>query len=167
MNKDLANKAKTALLAEMQKQGIQPGYLAFIMPQLAVETAGFNSKVSNVNNLSGHIWAGQKVAYDSGIKKPKGEKPGTYAGYISLDLWAKDYLYTLQKMGALKAKSIDEFAAILKSKGYYEADQSIYQKALNSWLPQLKKMFTDIDFTAPKILVPVMLILLLTIIIIK
>jgi hypothetical protein len=166
MNTSNAQAAKKALSNELTKRGIPLGYLAFTMPQLAVETGGFESRASKVNNLSGMVFVGQAGAYNSGIQKPKGEKKGTYAGYKSLDLWAADYVKTLIKMGAFAARSLDEYATILKAHGYFEAELPLYKKALNSWLPQMKKLMSEIDFLTPNLL-PAIIILFITFIILS
>ena len=151
MNKDNAILAKEAIEKELTAQNIPLRFMSFIMPQLAVETGGFESKVSkNANNLSGMTYAGQHWAKDSGISLPAAEvaKYGkrNYAAYPSYSFWAKDYISWLKRKGIFEATTLDGFADSLKEKGYFTAKIEDYKKALNSWKPQLTKLFSDIDF---------------------
>jgi len=151
MNKQVAAIAKAAIETELKGRGISPDFTSLIMLQLAVETAGFKSNLVAYNNLGGEIWVGQKNAYNTGIAKPKGEAKGTYAGFKTIQDWAKSYINILQKRKVFEAKSVDEFAAILKKGGYYEASETDYKKALKSWIPQIKRMFTDLNFSTKTI----------------
>lgn len=168
MNKAIAVQAKSALQKEIARRNLPPGLIAFLMPQLAVETAGFNSKLAAHNNLSGIIYAAQPLAYNTGIKKPKGEAPGTYAGYTTINKWAADYIDTLTRNFplTLHAKTFAEFTAALKNgrggRQYMEAEESTYLKALRSWIPQLSKMFGDINFSASAVIPVILVIAVLT-----
>lgn len=152
MNKELARQAKNAIVKEIAARKIPAENLSFILPQMLVETAGFTSNVSRVNNLSGIIFVGQKLAYDSGIPLPAKERTKygnyNYAGFKSVDNWAKEYLNILQRKNIIPAKNLTEFAQKLKSERYFTATLPDYEKALFSWLPQLKNLFRDVDFTA-------------------
>lgn len=141
LNTTYANLAKVALLAEMKNKKQPVRLLPFYMQQLAHETAGFNSRVSKVNNLSGIKYNKNGFAKDSGIESPEGNN---YAAYDNLSLWAKDFLRIIERMGADKAQTIGEFSRILKSKGYYTDKEANYTKALNSWGPQMSKIIADI-----------------------
>ena len=169
MNKELARQAKDAIVKEFAARKIPSENLSFVLPQMLVETAGFTSKVSRVNNLSGIIFVGQKLAYDSKIALPERERElygnYTYAGFTSVDNWAKEYLNILQRKKVIPAKNLTDFAQKLKSAKYFTASLKDYEKALSSWLPQLKKMFLDVDFTAMTAASPVILILVVALII--
>jgi hypothetical protein len=110
------------------------------MRQLAVETAGFTSKVNNVdNNLSGVKFFGQKQA-TQGLPVPKSEYvPGNkygnfYAHYNNYDLWAEDYLNILtKKSNPLGADNLTDFAMRLKANDYFQSTLPDYIKALKSW----------------------------------
>lgn len=165
LNKQNAAAAHAALSAEISKQGISASFLPLAMLQLSHETAGFNSRVSRVNNLSGIKYVKQAYAKDSGIVSPEGNN---YAAYNSYNDWAKDYLRIIKRMGADKASSIAEFAAILKKKGYYTDTQKNYEKGLISWRNQVGKMFSDVaGVIANNPGTTIIAILLLTFLIIK
>jgi hypothetical protein len=146
MNVQAATLAATALNREMNARNISSGKLPWVMQQAAGETSGFTSaEYTEDNNLSGIKWFGQALA-TQGRPVPNSEfKPGKkygnhYAHYASIELWAKDYLNTLQKHGnPLQANNIEEFAAILKENGYYQATEADYLKMLKSWAETFKK----------------------------
>lgn len=137
------NKIKQAVLAVLDKKGISRDKLEFIMCQVGVETANYQSPLlEKANNASGIVWFHQPNAHDSGIHKPAGEAPGTYAGYDTLEQWAEDYLHIItKKVNPLSATTIEEYAKLLKENGYYEASEADYVKGLNSFLPEYKKYF--------------------------
>jgi len=144
MNSKTAATAEKALRNELTAQSLPLSLLGFLLPQAALESAGFTSKVSSVNNFTGIKHSANGFSYDSGIKPPEGGP--NYAGYKTPELWAKDYLRIIKRMGAHKASTSDEFLNILKAKGYFGASLESYKKAFNSWLPQLKKMFASVQF---------------------
>lgn len=144
LNKADALRAKQALEIEMKAQGLPLPLLSYSMLQLAHETAGFQSRVSKVNNLSGIKYSKNGFGYDSGIKPPANEGNTSYAGYKTYGDWAKDYLRIIKRMGADKATSLDNFSAILKKGGYYTDSQSNYIAALKSWLPQMKSVINTV-----------------------
>jgi len=153
MNKDIALQARKALEMELKRRNLPLSLLSLLMPQISVETAGFNSKLAlQHNNISGMTWAKQPGAYNTGIKKPDNEAPGTYAGYDNTQAWASDYIGTLARNfpDSLKATNFADFAEALKKgksgRQYYEATQADYLKALRSWIPQMSKLFPDINF---------------------
>ena len=143
MNKEIALQAKKALEIEMTAKGIPLKFLTFFLPQMALETAGFKSRVSTVNNFSGIKFNGHGYCFNSGIKSPEGNN---YAGYSSKSLWAKDYLRIAKKDGLLLTKNYNEFLSQLQAKNYFTDTLENYKKAFYSWLPQMNKLFNDISF---------------------
>jgi len=168
MNNKAAQQAEKALSSEIARRKLPAALIPILLAQLAVETAGFTSKLSaKYNNLSGIIWAGQKGAFDSMVQKPKGEAKGTYAAYNTVQEWASDYIDTLQRNfpQALNATNFSQFTAALKNgrggREYMEATQDSYLKALRSWVPQLSALFRDMPFNFTTV-VPALVILFIT-----
>lgn len=152
MNRAIAEQAKQAVSEELKARNIPASNLCFLLPQMMVETAGFTSKLTNINNFTGIIYVGQSLANDSGIPLPAKEREMygdyNYASFDSVRNWTKEYLNILQRKKVIPAKDLSDFANKLKAGRYFTASLEDYKKALCSWLPQLKKTFSDIDFSA-------------------
>ena len=121
--------------------------LPFLMAQVAHETGDFDSNVyRNNTNMSGITYinkpAKQKNA-SRGTALPKSEwsapdKPIYYAKFNTLEDWARDYL-RLVGSPVQKAKSIEEYAKLLKDRGYYTATLKSYTNAVKGHLAELMK----------------------------
>lgn len=103
--------------------GIDP---SLIFGQLMHET-GNGEHLAGKNNYGGVTFAGQKGA-SKGSAQPDG--PGNYADFDSLDDFANAYKKILDNMGVSGASNADEYAKILRSKGYYTAPESEYAASL-------------------------------------
>lgn len=147
MNKEVAAKAKAAIIKEMEAQKINPLLLDTIMAQLAHETGGFKSKLTLKNNLSGIKYSVNGYGKNSGILPPKNEGKTPYAMYDTIDDWAKDHFRIIKRIGAHKATNTKQFAEMLKKGNYYTDTLSNYTRALISWLPQVKGLTPEIKKT--------------------
>lgn len=126
----------------MKNAGIYtPERLRLAMLQVAVETGGFKSRVSKVNNMSGIKYSPKSAIageYDSGIKSPEGDN---YSGYTDLNVWAKRYVQIVNRGSKpFEAATINDFAERLKKNKYFTAPLEEYKKALASWVPQIGKL---------------------------
>jgi hypothetical protein len=145
MNNEIAEKVRQALTKEMLAQKINLRFLSYFLPQIALETGGFKSKVSIYKNYGGIKHSKNGFSYDSGIKPPEGG--ANYAGYTTDENFAKDYLRIIKRNGGLEATSANDFIERMKEKGYFHAKLEDYKKAFFSWYPQLKRAFLDLDFS--------------------
>ena len=146
---DKGKEVAAALHAVLQAHGQPDSKLALMLLQVAHETGGFDSHVSQVNNMTGIKYnpKGRLVdgEYDSGIKSPEGNN---YSGFNSLESWANRYygIITRGKNNPLAANTVDEFADRLKANGYFTASLQSYKAALKKWIPTLKKNFSSLSF---------------------
>lgn len=138
--------------------------MPLLMAQVAHETGDFVSRVSaENNNASGIMWINKPKQKNAtrGRAFPEAEQPKDkkrryyYANFATLKDWAVDYLRIIGAY-VTKAKTPEEFAGMLKAKGYYTAPQSLYSKALRAHLTALRKtdIFKD-QKTTTSILLPV------------
>lgn len=143
-NIDNAKKVASALIFA----GATPVSLPFLMAQVAHETGDFDSNVyRNNNNMSGITYINkpskQKNA-SRGTALPKSEwsspdKPIYYAKFNTLTDWAKDYL-RLVGSPVQKAKSIEEYAKMLKDRGYYTATLKEYTDSMKKHIAELTSL---------------------------
>ncbi|MDN6344437.1 MAG: hypothetical protein L0J87_06540 [Tetragenococcus koreensis] len=103
--------------------GVDP---SLIFGQLMHESAN-GSHTAGKNNYGGVTYAGQKGA-SKGAKQPDGS--AYYADFKDLDSFANAYKDILDRMDVSKAGDADEYAKILRSKGYYTAPESEYAASL-------------------------------------
>lgn len=109
----------------------------FIMSQVAYETGGFMSGVSQTdNNYSGIKYspsANGDIA-SMGLQSPEGNH---YAHYDDPSLWAQDYLRIISMnrgQGApIDANSIEDYASRLQANGYFTDTLSNYLGGLKSY----------------------------------
>jgi hypothetical protein len=164
MNTDKAKQAQQALISALNDIGADTKKLSLLMRQAAHESAGFKSRVSSVNNLTGIKWAPKsaiKGEFDSGIKSPEGNN---YSAFTDFNAWAKRYVQILNKRtnSPLQAKTVTDFAARLKAHNYYTATLESYTKALLSWGPQIDKLAAPVTVSAVVVLLIILTFLTLT-----
>lgn len=129
--------------------GAAPVLIPKLMAQIALETAGFNSRVFKENNNGSGIMfinnpTRQKNA-TRGRLYPANEQPKDpskprlyYANFASLKDWAVDYL-RLVKKAAEQTSNFEQFAVALKNRKYYGANVTDYTKGMIAWYNQLNK----------------------------
>jgi len=138
-----------ALEKVVKEKGLPVNKLGLLMLQVAHETGGFNSHVSDVLNMSGIKWNPKgkivKGEYDSGIKSPEGNN---YSGFDTVESWANRYTNIIggYKTKPLDANNVADFALRLKKSGYFTAPLDDYTHGLNSWTATLKKYIGKIPF---------------------
>jgi uncharacterized FlgJ-related protein len=140
------------------KQGFKPVAAKLIVAQARFESADYTSNVFKANNnTSGMKFIGQPLA-TRGSLAPKNERSKTcqaggacinsdhYAKFANVQDSATDKivrLYSITKGGVspeqLKnVKGADEFASLLKKRGYYGDKESIYASGLKAKLLRIQ-----------------------------
>lgn len=129
-SKSVASKAKAVAKALSKDLGIKP---SLIFAQIGQETGMRSNNLTDHNNLSGIVFANQKGAY-RGSHQPANENGGWYAYFKNLGYYAGTYKDILRRdLGGKKPKTVEEFANILHSKGYFTADPSTYAAGMKTW----------------------------------
>ena len=164
MNTDKAKQAQQALVMALNNIGADPKKLPLLMRQAAHESAGFNSRVSSVNNLTGIKWSPKsaiKGEFDSGIRSPEGNN---YSAFTDYNAWAKRYVQIINRgtKKPLEATTVQDFAARLKANGYFTSTLESYTNGLLSWGPQIDKLAAPITVSAVVVLLIILTFLTLT-----
>jgi len=124
-------------------QGFTPTSAKFVVAQARFESADYTSRVFRENlNTSGMKYVGQPLA-SQGTLSPEGNY---YAKFRSVEDSAKDKIernYNLTMKGVtpqqLKtAVSPEQFASLLKQRGYYGAPESQYAAGLKAKLLRIQ-----------------------------
>jgi flagellum-specific peptidoglycan hydrolase FlgJ len=123
--------------------GVSAYFIPLAIAQLAHETAGFTSRVSEANNnLSGikYINKPYQVNASKGLLSPEGNY---YAKYDSIKDWAVDYVRILSR-GArpIDAANITDLSNRLKQNGYYNDTVTNYTAGLLSWQGKFEDLIT-------------------------
>lgn len=140
------------------KQGFSPTAAKFVVAQARFESADYTSNVFKANNnTSGMKYIGQPLA-TRGSLAPKNERSATcqaggecknsdhYAKFSSVQDSANDKivrLYNITMRGVTpeqlkNAKTPEEFASLLKKRGYYGGDESTYAGGLKAKLLRIQ-----------------------------
>jgi uncharacterized FlgJ-related protein len=140
------------------KQGFSPTAAKFVVAQARFESADYTSNVFKANNnTSGMKYIGQSLA-TRGTLAPKNERSATcqaggacrdsdhYAKFRSIQDSANDKivrLYSITKGGVTpsqlkSAKTPEEFANLLKRRGYYGDSESVYANGLKAKLLRIQ-----------------------------
>lgn len=140
------------------KQGFSPTAAKFVVAQARFESADYTSNVFKANNnTSGMKYIGQPLA-TRGTLAPKNERSATcqaggvcrdsdhYAKFKNVQDSANDKivrLYSITKGGVTpnqlkNAKTPEEFANLLKRRGYYGDSESVYANGLKAKLLRIQ-----------------------------
>lgn len=140
------------------KQGFTPTAAKFVVAQARYESANYTSNVfNNNNNTSGMKYIGQPLA-TRGTLAPAAERSSTcrnggncvnsdyYAKFASVEDSANDVigrLYNITKGGVTpqqlkNAKTPEEFAQLLKARGYYGESVKDYAAGIRSLLTRIQ-----------------------------
>ena len=140
------------------KQGFTPTAAKLVVAQARFESSDYTSNVFKKNlNTSGMKFVGQPLA-TRGTLAPTNERSATcraggvckdsdhYAKFASVQDSANDKivrLYNITRKGVTpeqlkNAKDADEFAALLKTRGYYGGDQANYAAGLRAKLLRIQ-----------------------------
>ena len=122
--KSLANQVAQSLI----DNGAPADKLGWLIAQLSIESSNFTSPLStNYNNFGGIKFYNQNTpGVSDGDVSPEGDD---YAYYDSIDDFAKDYLRTLNTVGAarpLQQTTPENFVQALKTNGYFTGDLGNY-----------------------------------------
>jgi len=114
----------------LKNQNLSKEQTDLIVAQSKVESGNYKSEVYKRNNNA----FGMRLA----VVRPTThigdlDKDG-YANYLSLEDSVQDLLLWFEYLKLSIPDKSYNYAALLKSKGYYEASQVDYYNALNSWL---------------------------------
>lgn len=134
-------------------QGFTPTAALLVVAQARFESADYTSGVFRANlNTSGMKYVGQPLA-SRGTPAPSSEQrcgggcdSDYYARFRSVEDSAKDKIvrnYSITMKGVTpdqlkNAKSADEFAELLKKRGYYESPESQYAAGLRAKLLRIQ-----------------------------
>jgi hypothetical protein len=150
------------ILQALTSAGANPVIVPKLLSQIALETAGFNSRVFKENNNgSGIMFINNPTRQKNATRGrafprnewPAADKPLYYANFNSLKDWAIDYL-RLVKKSAEQSTNFEQFAVALKNRRYYGATVSSYTKGMIAYYNQLNKtdLFKNIAATGSNIL---------------
>ena len=125
------------------KQGFTPTAAKLVVAQARFESADYTSRIFlENNNISGMKYIGQPLAVQ-GEMSPEGNY---YAKFKSVEDSAKDKIvrnYSITRKGVApdqlkKVTDADEFARLLKQRGYYGGAESSYAAGLKAKLLRIE-----------------------------
>jgi flagellum-specific peptidoglycan hydrolase FlgJ len=150
-------------------EGFTPTTAKLIVAQARLESGHYGSDVFKANNnMYGMKFVGQPLATRGGLA-PKSERSASclqsnvckdsdhYAKYKSPEDSARDTIQRLYKKTMRgvtfeqlrNSKDADEFAKLLKIRGYYGATESEYARVLKSILLRVKVIETYVKYKKP------------------
>lgn len=134
--KNIANRIYNTAINE----GVNPLVSSFIVSQSGHETFGFSSMLfQRANNAFGMTVPNKrKSPYILGADKKQPDGNSIYAKYSDIEDSVKDLIHWFKynKINLNDIKTLDEYATILKSKGYYGANYNVYINGMKLYFNQ-------------------------------